>query len=285
MSVHRLFRYFSDAGRGASILWTNMPWHAEPPEKVDVSRTGYLEPDEPDEPAEVLDYQACVRGAGDGVTTCLLVDPRKATAEDFEKFIRGWKQQCQLVAWWWGGYASVPRVVQPQSSALVLDAHDAVQENAPDIRRQVAAPFRGLDLKQMQVDATHLKYVRKMKVTTGILTTSLDRTDAWEAQGLMQRLRPIYEDAWPVVSKLEHLAAPLEPLRKLFAGAAELAVETKAKIAAALGRHPGTAAGPQGGPPAGGVPGSGESGAPSGGTPAPGTGPGSAPATPGHKKP
>jgi hypothetical protein len=216
----------------------------------------------------VQDYQACVRGSCDGVVTFLLSDPGGDTVEVYEKAFRQWLMLGQLMAWRCGGHENLPQAAQPQNSALVLQAHDAVQKYAPDIKNNVAAPFRGLDLKVLQQDAYRLGFVRSMKQAQQVFTESLDRVDAWTAQSISQRLRPIYEYAWPVVGKLPYLSEPLSPLHKLFAGAAEEGVETKAKIAQALARQKGPAGGT---PPAG--TGTGESGAPAGGTPAAGTPP------------
>jgi hypothetical protein len=261
MAQSKRFRFFSALGHHASILWTNLPWQFTHPDKVEVTGGGHIAPDEPDEPVEVQDYQACVRGAGDGLTTLLLLDPRKATAEEYKKFLAHFTTQCQLVAWWWGGHANMAPAAMPPNAGLVLPAHDAVQEHAAVMRRHVAAPFMGLDLKVLQGEATHLGYVRKMELTTGALMKSLERVDAWESGSIVQRLRPIWEEAYPVVRKLGNLEDALSPLNKLFAGAAELAVETKTKIAAALLRRGGT-------PSAGTPPGTGGE-APGTGTPAP----------------
>ena len=66
---------------------------------------------------------------------------------------------------------------------LFTAAHDALQENAVDLKSKVKAPFVGLDLRKLAVDATHLKFIRKMKLAHGIYAESLDRVDAWLSQG------------------------------------------------------------------------------------------------------
>lgn len=288
MSLHRFLRFMSHTGHRSNIFWTNMPGQEVRPEKVEVGPGGYLDPEEPGVPTEVMDFQAVVRGAGDGITTFLLLDRGKAAPEDWEKFIKNYNMQNQIVAWVLGGY-QVPRVRYPVNSEMVLPAHDAVQKTGPEVRRLVAAPFIGLDLNQLKNDATHLGYVQRVKLSVLGLWDSLDRVDACESQSIAQRLRPIWEDAWSIVSRLPQLVQPLAPLNKLFAGAAEKGVETRSKIDAALGRQGGASPGPgtpPAVPPAGGpAPGTtgGDTGAhggvPAGGAPGTGT---ATPATHGH---